>query len=193
VTEAAQTQSTEASLTKAAEMALKQLQSEVTSLKTWVGPWDSVIISDFPEIFAEFRGKQFSLLWRGGRDGFGARDFHDRCDGHANTLTLIEDTDGNIFGAFTPVKWESNWSDRAVPARRFGLRAEKGGGAIYCHSGWGPCFYDIHVCDYCNACNSSTTSLGSSYTNDTGRYGKTVFTGWQYFQADEIEVFEITD
>jgi hypothetical protein len=45
---------------------------------------DSVIISDFPEIFAEFRRKKFSLLWRGGRDGFGARDFHSRCDGHAN-------------------------------------------------------------------------------------------------------------
>jgi hypothetical protein len=28
----------------------------------------STIISDFPEIFSEFRGKRFSLLWRGGRD-----------------------------------------------------------------------------------------------------------------------------
>jgi hypothetical protein len=69
---------------------------------------DSIIISDFPEIFAEFHTKQFLLLWRGGRDGFGARDFHGRCDGHANTLTLIEDTNGNIFGGFTPLEWESH-------------------------------------------------------------------------------------
>jgi hypothetical protein len=36
------------------------------------------VIPDFPEIFAEFRGKRFSLLWRGGRDGFGTRDFYSR-------------------------------------------------------------------------------------------------------------------
>jgi hypothetical protein len=63
---------------------------------------DSAIISDFPKIFDEFRRKKFSLLWRGGRDGFSARDFHNHCDGHANTLTLIKDTNGNIFGGFTP-------------------------------------------------------------------------------------------
>jgi hypothetical protein len=54
--------------------------------------------------FAEFRGKRFTLLWRG---GFGARDFHGRCDIHAPTLTLIQDTVGNIFGRFTPVESES--------------------------------------------------------------------------------------
>jgi hypothetical protein len=71
------------------------------------GGFDSLIVSDFPAIFAEFRGKQFKLLWRGSRDGFGASKFHGRCDGHANTLTVILDTDGNIFGGFTPVEWES--------------------------------------------------------------------------------------
>jgi hypothetical protein len=70
----------------------------------------STIISDFPEIFAEFGGKRFSLLWQGGRNGFGVRDFHDRCDAHANTLTLIEDTDGSIFDRFPPVKLEE-WEE----------------------------------------------------------------------------------
>jgi hypothetical protein len=70
-------------------------------------PLDSVIVSDFPAIFAEFRGKRFSLLWRGCRDGFGASQFHGRCDGHGNTLIVILDTEGNIFGGFTPVVWES--------------------------------------------------------------------------------------
>jgi hypothetical protein len=66
-----------------------------------------VIVSDFPEIFAEFAEKRFSILWRGSRDGFRARDFHSRCDGHGNTLTLILDINGNIFGGYTPVTWES--------------------------------------------------------------------------------------
>ena len=63
---------------------------------------DSEILTDFPALFDEFRRKRFTLLWRGSRDGFGADDFHGRCDGHKNTLTLIQDTEGHIFGGFTP-------------------------------------------------------------------------------------------
>jgi hypothetical protein len=174
---------------------------------------DSAIISDFPEIFAEFRGKRFSLLWRGGRDGFRARDFHRRCDGRANTLTLIEDTNGNIFGGFTPVKWESlDWRNcskadpslksflftlknpRNVLARRFALKAEMKDEAIDCWSDWGPSFRDLSVSDNGNTnTRSCTYDFGVSYTNDTGLDGKTVFTSSQYFQVKEIEVFEITD
>jgi hypothetical protein len=34
-----------------------------------------------------------SLLYRGTRDGFGAKDFHSRCDNHSNTLTLLNQTE----------------------------------------------------------------------------------------------------
>jgi hypothetical protein len=112
-----------------------------------------VIISDFPEIFAEFRGKRLSLLWRGGRDGFGPRDFHSHCDRHANTLTVILDTNRDIFGGFTQVEWESARPGKLkadaslksflftlknlhnVPARRFALKTEKKDEAICCHFG----------------------------------------------------------
>jgi hypothetical protein len=43
-------------------------------------------------------------LWCGSRDDFRALDFHGCCDGHANTLTLIENAKGNIFEALTPGK-----------------------------------------------------------------------------------------
>jgi hypothetical protein len=49
----------------------------------------------------------FKILWRGSRDGFEAKEFHRRCDGHENTLTVILDTKGNFFGGFTPGEWES--------------------------------------------------------------------------------------
>jgi hypothetical protein len=65
----------------------------------------SLIIADIPVLFAAFRGKRFALLWRGSRDGFGARDFHVRCDGHAPTLTLIQDTRGTFSVSSRP------WSD----------------------------------------------------------------------------------
>jgi hypothetical protein len=59
-----------------------------------------------PPLYEEFSTKRWALLWRGSRDGFSATEFHRRCDSRANILTLILDTDGNVFGGFTPVKWE---------------------------------------------------------------------------------------
>jgi hypothetical protein len=173
-----------------------------------------------PGLVAVFHGKRFTLLWRGSRDGFGARDFHGRCDGHANTLTLIEDTKGNIFGGFTPVEWESRvWNEKGgsenncykadltmksfvftlknphnFPARKFALKANKKDEAIYCDSSWGPCFWDVDVADKCNANNGSFTyHFGGVYTNDTGLDGYIFFTGSLHFTVKEIEVFEITD
>jgi hypothetical protein len=82
-----------------------------------------VIVADFPALFAEFGGKRFALLWRRSRDGISARDFHGRCDGHAPTLTLIEDTKGNIFGSFTPVEWVSHsWVKPDPSLKSFFLR-----------------------------------------------------------------------
>jgi hypothetical protein len=73
----------------------------------------STIISDLPEILAEFRSKRFALLWRGGCDDFRGCNFHSCCDGHANILTLIDETNGNIFGRFTPLEWESrDWNGK---------------------------------------------------------------------------------
>jgi hypothetical protein len=175
-------------------------------------PVDSLILSDWPSLFAEFHGKQFTLLWRGSRDGFGARDFHGRCDWRANTLTLILDTDGNVFGGFTPLKWVSGCTYKCddslktflftlknphnIPAMKFALRAEEKESAIDCDfscgPAFGPQFGDIHVWDDCNANTCSSTCLGRAYTNSTERDGDTVFTGSEYFQVREIEVFEIT-
>jgi hypothetical protein len=47
---------------------------------------------------------KWSLLYRGTRDGFTGRDFHSRCDGHSNTLTLLKAKGSSfIFGGFTTV------------------------------------------------------------------------------------------
>jgi hypothetical protein len=121
---------------------------------------DSLIVREYPPLFEEFRMQQWLVLWRGSRDGFTAEEFHRRCDGRANTLTVIEDTDGNVFGGFTPVEWESRvWNRKygnedncrkgddslrsflftlrnphGVPPRKLALREEMKGYAIYCDS-----------------------------------------------------------
>jgi uncharacterized coiled-coil protein SlyX len=85
----------------------------IAALKDWTKFSDSLVDSSFPQLFDHIRGKRFVLLWQGSRYGFGVRDFHGRCDGHANTLQLILDTGGNVFVEFTLIQWESenkfNW------------------------------------------------------------------------------------
>jgi hypothetical protein len=192
-------------------------QTEITALKAWtlVCPTralESRAFWSFPAIFQDFREQIFNLLWRGSRDGFEAKVFHRRCDGHANTLTIILDTDGNIFGGFTPVEWESpqNAQFKAdlsrksfiftlrnphnVQERKFALMAEKQEEAIYCKSDSGPRFWDIEIEECCNENkNSSACSFGHSYANDTGLDSDKFFTGSLRFQVKDIEVFEITD
>jgi hypothetical protein len=174
--------------------------------------FNSRIISYFPAIFAGFRRKRFEILWRGSRDGFRAQGFHRRCDGRANTLTVILDTEGNIFGGFTPVEWELGEQRRYkadnsvksflftlknphnIPARRFALKAEEGQWAIMCDSKYGPWFYyGIRVNDNCHANAKNYACLGENYTNDTALDGHIVLSGSDHFQVKEIEVFEIRD
>jgi hypothetical protein len=184
---------------------------------------ESAAFWDFPVIFENFKKHQFTLLWRGSRDGFGVRAFHERCDGHANTLTLILDTDGNIFGGFTPVEWESRVSNgksgdenncfkadpsqksflftlknsHSIPARRFVLKADKQHRAIYCSSTCSPVFWDLGVRDNCNAntnsCGFFNGTSEDTYANDTPPGAKMYFANSQQFQVKEIEVFEIID
>jgi hypothetical protein len=175
-------------------------------------PLDSFIIPDFPEIFSVFQGKHFRILWRGSRDGFKAQEFHDRCDGYANTLTVILDTNGNIFGGFTPLEWQSPMFGCALPddsmktflftlknphnfpGRIFRLNATVsccviGGNST--HGLWfiGAIFVDVN----CDTHSKNFASLGGLDTNGTGLDERTIFTGSLGFQVNEIEVFEITD
>jgi hypothetical protein len=202
------------------------IASEVAALKHWTDACyslmlfspklDSLIIAQFPPLFEEFRGKRFNLLWRGSRDGFGAEEFHLRCYGRANTLTLIVDTDGNVFGGFTPVKWENSCgyesddslrsflftprNPHCVPPREFALKAERKQYAICCYSArcavFGGSGCDIIVYDNCNANRNSCTRIGTrwsdrTYANDTAF--EVFLTCAEYFTVKEIEVFEIAD
>jgi hypothetical protein len=84
-----------------------------------------------------------------------------------------------------------------MPARKFALKAEEKDEAIGCAATFGPWFggpvVDLIIGDACNKTNPNLTQLGHSYVNDTGLHERSVFTGSQFFQVEEIEVFEITD
>ena len=51
--------------------------------------------------------KEIKLIYRGTRDGFQAKKFHEKCDNKGETLTLIESQDNYIFGGYTEINWDS--------------------------------------------------------------------------------------
>jgi hypothetical protein len=152
---------------------------------------------------------KWSLLYRGTRDGFRPRDFHTKCDGHSNTLTILKAKySSNIFGGYTMVIWDSSstWkSDRNAfifsltnkdnqPLKmKVGPNEHKH--AIGCHSIYGPTFgYDIHIANNANTTMSSSSNLGDCYSHpqyefetDEAAY---FLAGSEWFQLDEIEIYQ---
>jgi hypothetical protein len=53
--------------------------------------------------------QKWKLIYRATRDGFGATDFHSKCDRYQNSLMIIKSTKGYVFGGYT----EKNWSGPA--------------------------------------------------------------------------------
>jgi hypothetical protein len=170
---------------------------------------DSTIISTTPNIFSCFGDARFRLLWRGSRDGFGANDFHDRCDGHAKTVTLIKSKNHCIFGGYTPVAWIQSCrgdyvADSSLTSFLFTIRnphrlderifkLKQAACAIYGHQTWGPTFgnWALRICDQCQNSSTNHSGLDNGYINDTGISGSQVLTGQPNFSVEEIEVFQV--
>ncbi len=155
---------------------------------------------------------KWSLLYRGTRDGFGSRDFHLKCDGHKNTLTIVKAKESKfIFGGFTAVNWDSSgtWkSDRN--AFIFSLTNKDNKPlkmkihqnehlAIYCDSDCCPMFGDdIDIVEDANTTkrypNYCSSDLGYCYKHPQYEYGtdeaKSFLAGSRLFQLDEIEVYQ---
>jgi hypothetical protein len=174
-----------------------------------VSKFESTILSTIPPPLNQFLNHQWRLLYRGSRDGFGSSNFHSKCDNESATVTVILTTKDYIFGGFTPIPWDSSNSYKADNSQQSFLFSVKDcrnsaprsfplvnpSSAVYCHSACGPIFgggHDLYVAGGCNVNTNSHTFLGSSYRNDTGLSANQVFTGEQYFQVKEIEVFSVS-
>jgi len=152
-----------------------------------------------------FENKLFSLLWRGSRDGFYAAAFHRLCDGKANTVTVIKNTNGFIFGGFTAIPWSSSddykedstaflFSLTNPSSTLLKLKVKPGQDAVSHYSLSGPKFGDLHVSSSSNTNRDSYMNF-SSYEFPNGKGGneggKFIAGGSNnYFQTTEIEVFQ---
>jgi hypothetical protein len=171
-------------------------------------PLDSTIVSVTPTIFSVLRPKTFRLVYRGSRDGFRAIDFHNHCNGHQNTLTLISSMNDCILGGYTPLAWGSQFdylSDPSLQSFVFTVtnphnlsarifRQKQGERAIGAHPDYGPTFgdgHDFYICNNCHTSDRSYSSLGNAYANDTEIAPTEVLTGGRNFTVNEIEVFDV--
>eukprot|EP00347_Sterkiella_histriomuscorum_P001019 403373650 len=59
----------------------------------------------------DYSNKQFSLLYRGSRDGFRASTFHELCDDKGPTVFFILSECAQVFGGFTSLSWTSPDND----------------------------------------------------------------------------------
>jgi hypothetical protein len=174
---------------------------------------ESKIVAAPPAILAAVGGRRASLIYRGSHDGFAAKSFHDACDGHKNTVVIVETREGWIFGGYSPCEWDSSYKYKQDDTRTsflftiknphgvaptvFPLKEDRKQCAIYSFPSRGPIFgggCDLFVSDNCDANNKSyTRGFGDTYENTTKLDGRTFFTGDRNFVVKEIEVFEISE
>lgn len=154
----------------------------------------------------DFKNQKLKLLYRASRDGFGAVNFHAKCDNQANTITLIRTSKNEVFGGFTQQMWSSNNQfyddDKAYLfslVNKFGkpfvCRIINPFKAIECTATFGPTFgtSDLYVCDNSNV-ESFSYSVLSNYVppKDIGHESRNYyFCSEKNFLISELEVFQI--
>ena len=140
--------------------------------------------------------KKFSLLFRASNEGFLANNFHSKCDGKKNTVTLVETLNGKRFGGFTDIAWDQSSSykncsngfifsfdDKSIYYNK------NNSYEIYYQSGYGPTFgggFDFYICDKCNSSNSSSENSGSSYDTKGKKFA---MAGANNFYVKDYEVY----
>ena len=154
----------------------------------------------------EFEDQKWKLIYKAANDGFKSEDFHQRCDGKANTLTLIKTTQSCVFGGFTGASWSEYDGFKEDPyAFIFSfsnnqneptlIRISEPTEAIYCNSSYGPCFGndDIKITSCSNCNQQSISNLGYSFGDSLFEFGsencKTFLAGSESFQTEDIEVY----
>ena len=141
---------------------------------------------------------KYTLLFRATRDGYRASNFHSKCDGKTNTVTLVETMTGRRFGGFTDAQWDQSSSYKTGSN---GFIFSLDNNEIYynkdnryninCNSSYGPTFgggHDFYICDSCNSSNSSYDNSGNSYETNGKQYA---LAGSSSFLVRDYEIFQL--
>ena len=140
---------------------------------------------------------KYTLLFRASKEGYRASNFHSKCDGKSNTVTLVETTTGRRFGGFTDAQWDQS-SSYKTGSNGFLFSLDNNEiyynknnqYNIYCNSSYGPTFgggNDFYISDSCNSSNCSDNSGHSYETNGK----KNALAGSSSFLVRDYEVFQL--
>jgi len=140
---------------------------------------------------------KYTLLFRASRDGYKTSNFHSKCDGKTNTVTLVETMTGRRFGGFIDAQWDQS-SSYKTGSNGFIFSLDNNEiyynkdnrYNIYCDSSYGPTFgggHDFYICDNCCSSNCSDNS-GHSYETNGKKY---VLAGSNNFLVQDYEVFQL--
>jgi len=191
---------------------LFESKSEIYKIKTL--NLDSNILNEskregeFLNKLNEWTGcKGMELIFRGTSDGMTNTAFHNKCDNKGETITLIKNEKGNIFGGYASIPWTSanNIYYSAPESFIFTLSniynieptkfpSKNDQKEVKHNSGYGPAFgngHDLAVyADILN--NGGWSNFPDTYPDILGK-GRTIFTGNSNntFKIKEIEVFKI--
>ncbi|EGG19893.1 hypothetical protein DFA_06997 [Cavenderia fasciculata] len=122
--------------------------------------------------------QNYTLLYKGSRDGLDATSFHKHCDEKGKSITLIKSSDGNVFGGYNSQDWDSNGQTCGDPKCFLFTIINK--------QGLKPTKYPA-----IDLPSNHDDSFPSTYTDTTG-LGSRTFTGDDTFIVEDIEVFEVT-
>ena len=157
----------------------------VTLIKEWLNPIAPKSVS-------------LNLIYSGRKNGSDPEEFHKKCDGHVNTLTLCQSVDGNIFGGYLDQPWskKAGWikSDKAwifsiKEKKKFNIKKSEDVHAAYGNALHGPTFgggHDLAIIGDFKIRNGSSLI----YSYDSGLIKS--LSGENEFKAKEIEIYEVS-
>ena len=176
---------------------------------------DSVILNEnerkdkfLKKLYEWCKYKEMKLTFRGNRDGMTGNDFHKKCDNKGETITLIKNEKGNIFGGYASIPWTSEGGYHSAPdsflftlTNIYGTEPTKFQSKndqyeVYHYFLYGPRFgggNDLGI--NLDFKEESWSGFPFTYQDSIGK-GKSIFTGDPnnnniYFKIKEIEIFKI--
>ena len=162
------------------------------------------------------KDQRWQLKYKASIDGFKASDFHAKCDGIANTLTVIKSKNGNVFGGFTEKGWLSRGGFVTDPSafifslvnedsNPFKVNCSNGGQYGICYNAdKGPVFggdgkhlRDIVIRSDSNTLQKGYSDFGYSYQHPDYQKetvkAKSILAGSFGFDIEEIEIYAKTN
>ena len=189
---------------------------DITDHKCWLN--DSLILykEESSSLVEMTKSNKGILLYRATRDGFGAKDFHSKCDGKANTITIIKNNLNYVFGGYASEPWNSSFEDE-IDSNAFLFSLRRDGKSyndkftfkndneykffLIGDENYGPIFgHELFIWDKSNIETGSSTNFDFSLFNvPVGFYidknEENVLAGWTNtdWATTEIEVYEISN